>query len=213
MLEVIFVRHGESTGNQENRWQGTADFPLSERGVWEARRTAERLVRHAPDAIYSSPLGRARQTAEFIAAATGCTPVLDDRLQEYDVGELAGLSVDEIRERYPAVHEAMMRPGAAFVPMPGEEGALPFRARIVAIWDDIVAAHPVGRVLVVSHRAVIMGIMSHLVGFAPGHRSPFRFYNCSISTVEVRSGRTCIRQLNDTCHLRGRRKKLHAART
>ena len=202
MITVFLVRHGESIGNEENRWQGTADYPLSARGLWQAERVAERLAGYSPAALYSSPLARARQTAEILGRAIGLAPGLDDRLQEYDIGQLAGLRVEDVREQYPAVFEAMTRPGRHYVPMPGEEGARPFRARITAAWDDIVGSATDGSIVVVTHRAVMMGLISHVLGIPPEQRSPVRFYNGSISRIDLGAGRPRLRWLNDTCHLR-----------
>ena len=202
VITVFLVRHGESIGNEENRWQGTADYPLSARGAWQAERVAERLARHAVAAIYSSPLGRARQTADVLGQAVGLAPRLDSRLQEYDIGQLAGLRMEEIRQQYPAVFEAMTRPGKHYVAMPGEEGARPFRARITAAWDDLLRSTSAGSIAVITHRAVMMGLISHLLGIPPEQRSPVRFYNGSISRIDVTDGRPCLRWLNDTCHLR-----------
>lgn len=201
MLEVYLIRHGESVGNEENRWQGTADYPLSARGICQAAAAGRCLAGRAIDRLYTSQLGRARQTAEVIGAAIGRDPIVDARWQEYDIGVLAGLRPDEIREAYPGVYEAMMRPGAHYVPMPGEEGAWPFRHRVTAVWQDLIAAHPAGRVAVVTHRAVMMSLICHLVGLPPERRGPFRFYNGSISLIQWDGQRATIRCLNDTCHL------------
>lgn len=200
--QVYLIRHGESTGNRDNRWQGAADFPLSPRGIWEAERVAAALAGAGLVAIVTSPLGRAAETAGILGRRLGLSPVSDPRLHEYDLGELAGLRVDDIKATYPAVYEAMVRPGTHYVPMPGEEGARPFRRRVTAAWTDLLELVPDGPIAVVTHRAVLMSLLNHFIGFPPERRSPFRFHNGSISSLVAGRGRTRIRSLNDTCHLR-----------
>ena len=75
--------------------------------------------------------------------------------------------MEEIRQQYPAVFEAMTRPGKHYVAMPGEEGARPFRARITAAWDDLVRSTSAGSIAVVTHRAVMMGLISTSWEFHP----------------------------------------------
>ena len=205
MLSIYLVRHGESTGNQENRWQGTAEYPLSELGVRQAECVAGYFAGRPLDAVITSPLARARQTAEIVARAIGCPLESDSRLVEYDVGELAGLRQDEIRDTYPAVFEALTKPGASYVAMPGEEGAEPFRRRIVAAWDhlrDRATSAGWTELAVVTHRAVMMSLVGTMLGLTPQQRSPVRFYNGSISRIDLTPGGAVIRSLNDTCHLR-----------
>ncbi|HEX2173788.1 MAG TPA: histidine phosphatase family protein, partial [Dehalococcoidia bacterium] len=140
---------------------------------------------------------------ERLGRAVGLTPRPDARWQEYDIGHLAGLRIEEIRAQYPAIYEAMTRPARHYVPMPGEEGAWPFRHRITAAWRDLLTERPDGPIAVVTHRAVMMGLICHFVGFPPERRSPFRFSNGSISVLEAGPDRVRLGRLNDTCHLRG----------
>ena len=100
-MRVILVRHGETIWNEEQRYQGASDPPLSERGELQARRLAARLASESIGLIYSSDSTRALQTADQIAAHHGRQVRADPRLREMDFGDWEGLTYSEIRERYP----------------------------------------------------------------------------------------------------------------
>ncbi len=98
-----FLRHAESVGNAEGRFQGWADYPLTERGLAQARALAEKWKkedRHF-DVCISSPLLRAHQTAEVLAEALRLRIELDPDWRELNNGHLAGLSEEEVFARYP----------------------------------------------------------------------------------------------------------------
>src|SRR5262245_35813051 len=104
-MEILFVRHGESTGNAEGRMQGGQDYALSERGREQARRLARWLNANAVrwDAAYCSPLLRARETAALLVELTGhAAPELEPDLAELGAGTLEGLTRAEIVERFPS---------------------------------------------------------------------------------------------------------------
>ena len=84
----LLVRHGETDWNRENRFQGHADPPLNDVGRSQARELAETLLGEGASAVYASPLRRARETAEIIAAVLGLDVRLDPRLMEVDVGSM-----------------------------------------------------------------------------------------------------------------------------
>src|SRR5207302_46661 len=90
--QLLLIRHGESTWNREGRVQGWLDPPLSERGIQQAARLAERLRDEPLDALYASPQQRARATAQAIADIKGLPLQLDDRLREHRLGGIQGLT-------------------------------------------------------------------------------------------------------------------------
>src|SRR5436309_13776547 len=90
---LVLVRHGETAGNRDRRFQ-TYDTPLSDTGRAQAQRVAERLAAEGPfDALYASDLARTRETAEAIGARLGLTPVFTPALRELDTGDLDRKSV------------------------------------------------------------------------------------------------------------------------
>lgn len=151
MTRLLVVRHGQSTWNAEGRWQGHSDPPLSAMGERQARAAAETVAQLGFDAIYSSDLVRARQTADLVAPPD-IAPVVVADLKERNVGEWEGLTGDEIDARFPGMREAHESP-------PGFESddALVGRVRpaLVAI---AAAASPDATVLIVSHGGVIRSL-------------------------------------------------------
>ncbi len=100
---ITFLRHGESVGNMENRFQGHADFPLTEKGRLQARALAERWQAEGVlfDRAFSSPLLRARETAEIVCTALGVPIEFDPDWMEMNNGLLAGLSDEEAEQVAP----------------------------------------------------------------------------------------------------------------
>lgn len=194
MTRLLLIRHGRSVWNAQGRIQGRADPPLDELGREQARRLAERLRQEAVVALYTSPLRRAQETADIIGRALDVPVVPDERLQEYDVGDIAGLTWEQVVERYPDVAhrwaEAQEELG-----IPGEEGHGPFRARVVAAFGDIVSRHADGPVGVVAHGGTLGTYLNHLIGLQT-RASPFRFDNGSLSVVEANPVRPRIVLLN-----------------
>src|SRR6476646_12214221 len=102
MTQVLVARHGETDWNREGRWQGHGGPGLNVTGRRQAEALAERLGRLQIDALYTSDLARAVETAEILAARVGRTPVLDQGLREVDNGDWRGLTRAQVRERNPA---------------------------------------------------------------------------------------------------------------
>ena len=101
-MEVLIVRHGESTADLEDRHEGRADFPLTERGCQQANLVAEWIKdNYKIDTILSSPLKRAAKTAEYISDATETEIIYHKELMEWDNGLLAGLYRSEANEKFP----------------------------------------------------------------------------------------------------------------
>jgi broad specificity phosphatase PhoE len=201
LTRLFLIRHGRSVWNAEGRIQGHADPPLDDVGREQARRLAGRLQGGAMVALYTSPLQRARETADIIGQALGVPVVADERLKEYGIGVVTGLTFEQVAEQYPDVARRWTA-AQEHLDIPGEEGSAQFRARVVAAFDDILARHADGPVGVVAHGGTFGDYLNHLIGLARRH-SPFRFGNGSLTIVEVNPVRPRIVLLNDTCHLRG----------
>ena len=101
VYHFVFLRHGESIGNAQARWQGQSDYPLTEKGRAQAQALAERWKAEGAkfDLIIASPLGRAKETAEIIAPAVGAPVEFDPILLERHIGEMEGLTAEEVRKR------------------------------------------------------------------------------------------------------------------
>jgi 2,3-bisphosphoglycerate-dependent phosphoglycerate mutase len=150
--KITFLRHGESVGNAENRFQGHADFPLTERGRTQARALADRWKAEGFvfDSAIASPLLRARETAEIITAALNLPLEFDPLWKELDNGLMAGLNHEEAAQRVPRPN--FMTPYTRF----GQTGE--------SRWEVFLRAgrgiqnlldRPPGRYLVVSHGGIL----------------------------------------------------------
>lgn len=153
------MRHGETDWNRDLRFQGHADRPLNETGREQARAIAEELAREQIDAIYTSDLARARETAELIAERARVPFILEPQLREIDVGEWQGLTHPEIEERFPDGMRNWRERGHGW-----EDGETydELADRVLAAIDRIVQTHPDGRVVVVGHGGTIRAIRAYV---------------------------------------------------
>ncbi|HZQ28387.1 MAG TPA: histidine phosphatase family protein [Acidimicrobiales bacterium] len=152
MARLLLLRHGQSTWNAQQRWQGWADPPLSPEGETQSRQAAAWLADEGFTGVVTSDLQRARRTAAILAQELGLPePTVDDRWRERNVGEWSGHSHDEILVRWPGQLEAW-RAGQLERP-PGGESQVDLAGRIMAAVHDWSAAD--GVLLVVTHGGVI----------------------------------------------------------
>ncbi len=99
-MKIVLLLHCTTTWNQENRWQGQTDIPLTNAGTEEAKRLAEKLADLNIESIVSSPLRRAAQTAEIVGGILRIPVAFDHRLRECSFGSLEGKTVDEVAESF-----------------------------------------------------------------------------------------------------------------
>jgi broad specificity phosphatase PhoE len=203
VYSFVFLRHGESIGNAESRWQGQSDYALTDKGRKQARALANRWKSEAVtfDLIISSPLVRARETAEIIASALNAKVELDPILLERNIGEMEGLTVDEVRKK----------PQPPFVTpydsIGGEgEGDWALFLRAGQALHKLVRRPP-GSYLIVSHGGLLNQLMNAIIGIAP-HVDPsgvrFRFENTAFARVIYfpHQHRWTIDTVNDRAHLK-----------
>lgn len=157
---IVLVRHGETIGESSIRFHGRNDVPLSDVGRSQMRSVAMRLDGRVFDLVLTSPLARARESAEIAAPAVA--PQVDPRLREIDFGEWEGLTAEEIEARDPELFREWQRRLADF-DYPGGEVRSKFRER-VAESAEAIASAPAESILVVVHKGVIRQICSHISG-------------------------------------------------
>lgn len=162
MTTLLLARHGESDWNRARRWQGFADRPLTERGHAQATELAERLADIALDAVYSSDLQRARETAAAVARAQGLEATPLPTLREVNVGSWQGLTRDEAERCFP---DGFRRWRAGGTGWDDGESYGEMSARVLAAVDEIAHRHDGGRVLIVSHGGPIRAIHAAALGF------------------------------------------------
>ena len=151
---LIAVRHGETAWNRVSRIQGHTDIPLNDAGLWQARQVGEAVAGEGIDAIYSSDLQRAADTARAIGRAAGVPVQLDVALRERHFGELEGLTHDEISTRWPEQARRWRGRDPDYGPQGGET-LQDFHARCVGALTRLAQRHPGQTVVLVAHGGVL----------------------------------------------------------
>lgn len=155
MTDFIFIRHGETDWNRQQRFQGQIDVPLNATGHEQARRLRDRLAAERAEHFYCSDLQRARQTAAPLAQVWGATPQADAGFREQHFGMLEGLDVPTIREQHGELWTQWLEHRADFALPGGGESLRRFHARVMAAVQALASAHPGRTVAVVTHGGVL----------------------------------------------------------
>lgn len=200
MTELILIRHGETIWNQENRWQGHLDSPLTSAGLQQAQAVAARLARVPLAALYSSDLGRACQAAAFITAAAGHAVITVPGLRERALGIFEGLTISEIKDRHPAEYERFASRDPEHV-IPQGESLRAKHERAVRAIEQIVADHPDQRVAVVTHGGVLDSMFRFALGLSLSHTRRWVLFNGSLNTFFHQDGGWSLGTWGDTAHL------------
>ncbi len=202
IYHITLLRHGESQGNYEGRHQGQADFPLTERGREQSMALLERWKAEAKefDLVISSPLARARQTAEIIAEGLHVRLELDALWMERDNGLMAGLSEDEVRETLP--QPQFIHPYQPIGETGESQWELYLRAgkAVQSLFN-----RPPGKYLIVSHGGILNMFFYAILGIAPQpnfHGPRFRLNNSAFATIyyDPATHRWYIIGVNDFLH-------------
>jgi broad specificity phosphatase PhoE len=187
MTTLLLARHGETDWNRDGRWQGHSDTPLNELGREQARELAESL--DGIDAVYSSDLARARETAEIVAARLGLDVRFDARLRERSFGAWEGLTMEEIEGGFAETFrrwQAGEGHGAD-----DAEAFDEFAARVHSFLDDVLSRHPEDTLLVVGHGGSIRIIhaLARGLDYVKDHRSIPAMANCAVARFAAREGK------------------------
>ncbi len=181
---LLLVRHGEIDANIVQRWHGSTDSLLTERGHEQVRRLASYLSRAHPGAVavYTSPLQRARQTAEPIASTLGVPLLLSRGLAEFGIGVLENELYADLAGRHGFFEQ--IAADMAWAPSGGESlGAV--ATRVVAAWREIAGTHPGAEVVVVSHGAAIAAGLAQLLDADPRRWTGYHQRNTSLTVLEL----------------------------
>jgi broad specificity phosphatase PhoE len=160
---VYLARHGQTAYNHEGRFQGQQAIPLDELGREQARELAERAAPYGFRALWCSPLRRARETADAVAARIGLDPVEDARLMETDAGEWTDRKFVDVRAQAPALFDAFAGADPSFA-FPGGESFAAQEQRVSAALSDVEAG--VLPALVVCHGMVIRAAFASRAPYA-----------------------------------------------
>ncbi len=203
---TLLLRHGQTELSVERRFAGRGDIPLTKQGVRQAELAARRLAADGVDVIISSPLQRARRTAEAVAEATGAPLVIDEDLVEADFGEWQGLTFAEVGARWPDELTAWM--ASPDVAPPDGESFAQVAMRVLAALDRLLAGYPGQRAVLVSHVTPIKTLVCRALLAPPEAMFRMNLDVASLSRIDCfDNGSAVLRTLNDTGHLRTRRRR------
>jgi broad specificity phosphatase PhoE len=206
MAKLILARHGETMWNVEKVFRGRADVNLDEVGIKQAELLGKYLSNWELEAIYSSPVKRALDTANIVARDQKVAVRIAEGLIDFDFGEWQSLPEQEVKRLYPAIlNEWQSNPHK--VKMPGGESLEDVRMRAVEVVSDVLSKHQ-GNVLLVSHRVVIKVLICYLLGLDNSH---FRNISQDVGGITIfnyADGRFVLTRHNDTSHLRDLQKSV-----
>lgn len=203
---IFIVRHGTTEWIEQGRIHGALDSPLSTFGQWEAHQAATALADQHIAHIYSSPQGRAMQTAAIIAQKFPSIPITKlDGLREMGFGRMEGKrdSFKKIKHNPTAMFFAAPL-WSILLGLTGESKTT-LRNRVLKAWRQILSEHPFGNIVAVSHAGAINTLLTALP-CAKGIKKRKRYHlsTCSISRVTVNeNGHPLIVAINDISHLEG----------
>jgi probable phosphoglycerate mutase len=184
----------------QKRYSGRTDAPLTDTGIRQAAAAAKRLASAGIDAIVTSPLQRAVQTAEEVASVTGIPVLADDGFRETDFGAWEGLTFAEVRERWPSEVTAWLADPS--VAPPGGESFTQVSERVTAALHRVLAERAGQTVLVVSHVTPIKTLVAAAL-LAPS-LALYRMHLDVAALCEIDwygDGPAVLRSFNDTSHL------------
>ncbi len=199
-MDIILARHGETEWNAGEVFRGRADIDLNETGRKQVKRLGEYLNETNVEAIYSSPLKRALNTAKAIAGHHHLVVEVTPHLNDLNFGEWEGLQVEEVKQKYPRPFELWAtRPEK--VRLPGGETLEEVRERAMKVVNGATVSHS-GNVVLVTHRVVIKVLVCALLGLDNS-----RFWNvmvdtCGLTTFRYERDRFVLIRHNDNSFLK-----------
>jgi probable phosphoglycerate mutase len=200
LTRLIVVRHGETVWNFEDKLQGQMDSELTPLGIAQSQALAERLARCPIASLYSSDLGRARQTAECIAARTGHEIRFESRLRERHLGIFQGRTWAEVQDLFPEDMARFLSNEVDYL-VPEGESYNQSSSRIVSCLEELARAHAGQQIGIVSHGAVLGAVLRHVLGISPKTPRRFRRLNGSWNAFTFDNGEWFLETWGDVSHL------------
>jgi phosphoserine phosphatase len=201
MTRVYLVRHGTTEWNKEEIFRGRLDCKLNETGQAEARALAEYFTDIPLQAIYSSPLSRAMETAQAVAQAKALPVVSLPEFIDMDFGEWQGLPLREVREKYSDLYR-LWRERPEAVHFPGGENLAQVRARAWEGLQKVLRENPDKTALILSHRVVTKVLICAVLGLDDSHFWQIKQDTTAVNRIEHNRGAFVASLINDTCHLK-----------
>lgn len=196
MGQIIFLRHGQAKNNTERILAGrTEGVPLTDTGIKQSEHTAELLEQMNISAIYSSPIERAKHTAEIAGKHNSLDVTIDDRLTELDMGKFTGMPYDEIFESHGNVFMKFYN-GELEIAHNGVETFPDVKKRILGIVDYVIEKHPDENVLLVTHMDPIKAMLSTIVDLSATNLYELIIANASLNIFREKDRKFSLSGLN-----------------
>jgi len=193
---VIFLRHGQAKNNIERILTGrTPGVPLTEKGIEQAEKAAKFLEHMNISAIYSSPIERAKHTAEIVGKHNSLDVTIDDRLIELDMGKFTGVPYDEIFSSHGNVFMKFYN-GELEIAHNGVETFSEVKKRVLGIVDHVIENHPDQNVVLVTHMDPIKAMLSTIVDLTPENLFELIIANASLNIFREHKRKFSISGLN-----------------
>jgi broad specificity phosphatase PhoE len=203
MTELVIVRHGETELNTQGVFRGRYDVDLNDRGREQAEAAAGALAGRPLDAVYTSPLSRAMETAREIAAPHGIEPSIDEAFNNIELGEWQGAPKHRVQRDYPELWR-LWREDPDELRIPGGETLAAVRERSLARAVELVERHGGRRFAVVTHRSVAKLLAGALMGMERGYFWTFYLDNAGFSVFGHDGERFTLLKWNEACHIGAR---------
>jgi 2,3-bisphosphoglycerate-dependent phosphoglycerate mutase len=197
---LVLLRHGQTAWNAEQRIQGQLDVPLNALGEWQAQRLADNLAHEDIDAMYSSDLSRAQQTAAPLAQRCGLAVGLDAGLRERGFGSFEGQTYQEIETRWPEHVQRWRQRDVHYQPGGGED-LLGFNERCITTVLKLAAAHAGQCIVIVSHGGVLDCVYRAALGLALTAPRSWQIDNAVINRLLWTPQGLSLVGWNDSSHL------------
>jgi broad specificity phosphatase PhoE len=202
-LKLVLIRHAETLWNRERRYLGRQDPPLSETGRAQADAVGQLLAKEQIEAVWSSPLRRARETAEAIATLRGLTVRVDDQFGEMHFGQWEGLTSEEVSAKFPEMYRTWLdTPHLATVP--NGETLSDVRGRALQGLSALRQAHDGGTVALVTHGVTGRILILEALGLGLDRIWSLQVSFTGISELEFRDDWAVVHRMNSLVHLERR---------
>lgn len=201
MTSIYLVRHGQTAWNKEEIFRGRRDVPLDETGLKQAELAGEYFKELKIDAIYSSPLSRAWQTAERIAKFHRLRIQPLEGIIDMSFGQWEGHPHQEIREMDQETYR-QWREEPHQVRLPGGETLDEVRSRAMAALEEVVRLNSGKTIVLVSHRVVNKVLLCGILGLDNSHFWQIVQDPTAINLIQYQNGKYILYLMNETCHLK-----------
>ena len=194
--QIIFLRHGQTKNNTERILSGrTPGVPLTDKGITQAQQTAELLEHMNISAIYSSPIQRAKHTAEIVGKHNSIDVTIDDRLIELDMGKFTNVPYDEIFTSHGNVFMKFYD-GELEIAHNGVETFADVKKRVASIVEEVIEKHPDENVVLVTHMDPIKAMLSTIVDLSPTNLFELIIANASLNLFREKDGKFSLSGIN-----------------